>query len=101
MRWIISLKRFQIPFCFPSLKRKKKKKTEQDVEIKSKAIPMEARKMHRLLKLDFPSDRNRTVRQREGRKSRKSQVKGCLQAKAAPSAGGGKKKKKKTSMLLS
>lgn len=55
--------------------------------------------MHRLLELDFPSDRNRTVRQREGRKSRKRQVKGCLQAKAAPSAGGGKKKK--TSMLLS
>lgn len=33
-----------------------------------------------------------TVRQREGRKNRKSQVKGCLQAKAVPSAGGGKKK---------
>lgn len=33
--------------------------------------------------------RNMTVSQREGSKNRKSQVKGCLQAKAAPSAGGG------------
>lgn len=40
---------FLLPLCL-----KKKKPKKQDVEIKSKGIPVEARKMHRLLNVDYP-----------------------------------------------